>query len=123
MKLKSIISLILVTVFLAGCASTQKQMVDGKEREVFVSSTGTYAKDGATMSDFNSANHACQQVAFKDGSGKNLDRLIPFNIKAEQRWILAVMDQTSNCLQAAGFIFVEHSKQYQSIKSKLASTN
>jgi uncharacterized protein YceK len=119
MKLKSTIAIVIAAALLAGCASTQMQTIDGKQVEVFKGGAGTYSKAGATMSDFNDANSACQIVAFKDESGNNLGRVIPFNVTPERKYVLAVADQTATCLQAAGFTLHARSDGYMRIKAKL----
>jgi hypothetical protein len=122
MKFKSTLAITatIAAAFLAGCASTQMQTIDGKEVQVFKGGAGTYSKAGATMSDFSAANQACLEVAFKDESGNNLGRVIPFNVTPERKYVLAVADQTATCLQAAGFTLHARSDGYMRIKAKLA---
>jgi hypothetical protein len=119
MKLKSILSLTLAAAFLAGCTSLQLRVVDGKEREVFVSVMGIYSKNGATKDDFNVAFEPCLKAAVEENRGKHLDRFIPYNYPARARHNDAMIESAEPCVQAAGYELVERSKSHSSMPGKL----
>ena len=118
MKIKSILTLTLAAVFLAGCASTQKQMVDGKEREVFVGVVGSWAKDGETLDSFNNVSRPCQQTAIDAQLIIYPTALMPFNTAVKTKFFDAVFEQTEGCLKAAGFIMVKRSDKHSSMAVK-----
>ncbi len=118
MKLKSILLTTIATACLAGCTSTQLRVVDGKEREVFVSTVGTYSKDGATKEAFLEVHKACFYAAVKDSEGKHLDRFIPYNYPARARYNDGLIEHAEPCIQAAGYELVERSKTHSSMPGK-----
>jgi hypothetical protein len=118
MKIKSILLITIAATFLAGCASTQMQIVDGKQREVFVSVAGTYSKDGSTIDEFNSVSRPCQQKAIDTQTPIYPGYLIPFNYGEKTKFYNAVIEQSEACIEAAGYVLVSRSKTHSSMVGK-----
>ena len=120
MQTKAILTLTLAAAFLVGCASIEKQTIDGKEREVFTGVVGAWTKDGETLDSFNAVSRPCQSAAIVevDSWNKHLDRFIPLNIPARTRYTDAIIEQTEACLKTAGYTQVRRSKGHSSSKEK-----
>jgi hypothetical protein len=118
MKIKSSTIAVLAIAALAGCTSLQLRVVDGVEREVFVSVMGTYSKNGTTKDDFKTAFEPCLKAAVEENRGKHLDRYIPYNYAARARHNDAVIEHAEPCMQAAGYELVERGKSHSSMVGK-----
>jgi hypothetical protein len=119
MTFKSIIIAASTLALLTACAGIEKRMIDGKERDVFVGVVGAWTKEGETLDSFNAVSRPCQDAAIKAQSGNHLDRLIPYNYNARRRHFIAVSDDAVACLQAAGFTFLDHGREYKLMKEQL----
>lgn len=107
MKLKSIITITLVSALLAGCASERMVTRDGAKQQQFLHVTGYYlpSKEGMTMEVFEPAIKDCweQSLAYSRGFPDYFDALVPFNYPARIRNNKRLYEKLDQCIEAQGF--------------------